>query len=149
VLLGTRSGLATSNVHKVTDGFVLGADPGLRRAQRLKWHWWRFNGYGFFAGMVAGTAAAWLEAGREHPPVFRFLLILAISSAASVLVCLWTKPERRRGAQELLPHGAAVGLLGADLTKMPGRGPDVRAQPRLPAGHVQHRGRIGVADPAW
>ena len=59
----------------------------------LKWHWWRFNGYGFLAGMVAGTAAAILKIFVPLHDVPAFLLILAISFVASVLVCLFTKPE--------------------------------------------------------
>ncbi len=73
----------------------LGSDPGLRRPQRLKWHWWRFNGYGFFAGMVAGTAGAllipWLLPHLHE--VFGFLLILTASTLASIVTCLLTKPE--------------------------------------------------------
>ena len=29
-----------------------------RHPHVLKWHWWRFNSYGFFAGMVSGLVAA-------------------------------------------------------------------------------------------
>ena len=70
----------------------------------LKWHWWRFNGYGFFAGMVAGTAAAMLKIYVHVHPVFAFLLILAVSFAASIVVCLLTRPEERRDPQKLLPN---------------------------------------------
>ena len=48
-------GLATSNVHKVTEWIVSALIPAFVAPNVLKWHWWRFNGYGFFAGMVAGT----------------------------------------------------------------------------------------------
>jgi Na+/proline symporter len=93
VLLGIVFGLATSNVHKVTEWIVSALIPAFVAPNVLKWHWWRFNGYGFFAGMVAGTAAAVLKLAVNIHPVFGFLLILTISTAASVLVCLWTKPE--------------------------------------------------------
>jgi Na+/proline symporter len=93
VLLGIVFGLTTSNVHKVTEWIVSALIPAFVAPNVLKWHWWRFNGYGFFAGMVAGTAAAVLKLAVNIHPVFGFLLILAISSAASVLVCLWTRPE--------------------------------------------------------
>ena len=93
VLLGIVFGLTTSNVHKVTEWIVSALIPAFVAPNVLKWHWWRFNGYGFFAGMVAGTAAAVLKLAVNIHPVFGFLLILAISTAASVLVCLWTRPE--------------------------------------------------------
>jgi hypothetical protein len=60
----------------------------------LKWHWWRFNGYGFLAGMVAGTAAAVIKVYLPIHPVFAFLLILAVSFLASIVVCLLTAAER-------------------------------------------------------
>jgi hypothetical protein len=43
--------------------------------------------------MVAGTAAAVAKIYLHIHPVLAFLLILAISFAASILVCLFTKPE--------------------------------------------------------
>ncbi|MGO9240112.1 MAG: sodium:solute symporter family protein [Bryobacteraceae bacterium] len=93
VLLGIVFGLTTSNVHKVTEWIVSALIPAFVAPNVLKWHWWRFNGYGFFAGMVAGTAAAVLKLAVNIQPVFGFLLILVISSAASVIVCLCTRPE--------------------------------------------------------
>lgn len=93
VLLGILFGLTTKNVHAVTEWIVSALVPAFVAPNVLKWHWWRFNGYGFFAGMVAGTGAALLKLVVNIHPVFGFLLILAISFAASILVCLWTKPE--------------------------------------------------------
>jgi hypothetical protein len=60
----------------------------------LKWHWWRFNGYGFFAGMMAGTLAAVLKTYVPLHPVLSFMLILGISLAASLIACLVTAPEK-------------------------------------------------------
>jgi Na+(H+)/acetate symporter ActP len=30
----------------------------LHASNVLKWYWWRFNGYGYFWGMVTGIASA-------------------------------------------------------------------------------------------
>ena len=79
-LLGILFGLATKSVHGVTEWIVSALVPAFVAPNVLKWHWWRFNGYGFFAGMVAGTAAAVLKVSVNIHPVFGFLLILAISS---------------------------------------------------------------------
>jgi len=74
----------------------------------IKWHWWRFNGYGFFAGMVTGTLSALvllfigkpeymarlgLEAISLHPVYVKFPIIMILSTIASIGVCLVTKPE--------------------------------------------------------
>ena len=93
VLLGIAFGMATKSVHGVTEWIVSALVPAFVAPNVLKWHWWRFNGYGFFAGMAAGTAAAVLKVFVTLSPVFAFLLILAISFAASVVVCLFTEPE--------------------------------------------------------
>jgi len=119
ILAGIGFGFATRNVHSVTKWVVAALVPAFVAPNVLKWHWWRFNGYGFFAGMLAGTAAAVFlpmlpalarqlqpqaapgtfvaaalaSLGRGLHDVPLFLLILAISFAASVVVCLLTRPE--------------------------------------------------------
>ena len=93
ILLGIVFGLMTRNIHSVTEWIVSALVPAFVAPNVLKWHWWRFNGYGFFAGMVAGTAAAVAKIYLPIHPVLAFLLILAISFVASILVCLLTKPE--------------------------------------------------------
>jgi Na+/proline symporter len=95
ILLGIGFGFVTKDVHSVTKWITAALIPAFVIPNVLKWHWWRFNGYGFFAGMAAGTAGA-LVVPRFLPhlhEVFTFLIILGLSAAASILVCLLTKPE--------------------------------------------------------
>lgn len=96
ILLGIVFGFVmTKNVHSVTKWIVSSLIPAFVAPNVLKWHWWRFNGWGFFAGMVAGTAAA-LAIPSLYPglkEVYTFLIILALSTVASILVCLLTEPE--------------------------------------------------------
>jgi solute:Na+ symporter, SSS family len=95
IVLGIVFGfIMTRDVHSVTKWIVSSLIPAFVAPNVLKWHWWRFNGYGFFAGMVAGTAAALVIPGFLHlHEVFTFLLILGISTGASLVVCLLTEPE--------------------------------------------------------
>jgi Na+/proline symporter len=96
IVLGILFGYATQGVHSITEWIVSGLVPAFVAPNVLKWHWWRFNGFGFFAGMVAGTAAALvlppLVPGIH--PVSLFWSILAMSTAASVIGCLLTRPDR-------------------------------------------------------
>ena len=95
ILLGIGFGFVTKDVHSVTKWITAALIPAFVIPNVLKWHWWRFNGHGFFAGMVAGTGGA-LVIPRAFPlmhEVFTFLLILGVSAAASISVCLMTKPE--------------------------------------------------------
>ncbi len=93
ILLGIAFGFMTKNIHSVTEWIVSALVPAFVAPNVLKWHWWRFNGWGFFAGMAAGTVAAVAKIYLVIHPVFSFLLILAVSFAASVIVCLLTPPE--------------------------------------------------------
>jgi Na+/proline symporter len=95
IVAGIGFGYATKHVHSVTEWIVSALVPAFVAPNVLKWHWWRFNGFGFFAGMAAGTAAA-LAVPSLLPglhPIWLFLSILGISGLASVGVCLATPPE--------------------------------------------------------
>lgn len=95
IVAGIAFGFATKNVHKITEWIVSGLVPAFVAPNVLKWHWWRFNGFGFFAGMAVGTAAA-LAIPKLVPglhPILFFMSILALSWLASVIVCLLTPPE--------------------------------------------------------
>jgi hypothetical protein len=73
----------------------------------LKWYWWRFNGYGYFWGMVCGIAScvAFLVAPHvahlflpelvfpELSALNQFPIILAVSLLAAIIATLATKPE--------------------------------------------------------
>lgn len=93
IALGIAFGYATKSVHGVTEWIVSALVPAYVAPNVLKWHWWRFNGWGFFAGMAAGTLAAVFKFFVPVHPVFGFLLIMAISFLVSIVVCLTTPPE--------------------------------------------------------
>ena len=61
----------------------------------LKWVWWRFNGYGFFWGMVSGLTASLIlpKAMPDANFLTTFPIIFSISTLGSLLGCLLTKPE--------------------------------------------------------
>ncbi|HAK96652.1 MAG TPA: sodium:solute symporter [Planctomycetes bacterium] len=94
ILLGIAFGFVTRDVHSVTRWITSSLIPAFVIPNVLKWHWWRFNGYGFFAGMVAGTVAALaLLPLKSLPEVYIVFIILAVSAAASFGACLLTAPE--------------------------------------------------------
>jgi hypothetical protein len=70
----------------------------------LKWYWWRFNGFGYFWGMVAGLAAALIMPAFSHTSLGNFPIsnnfnmnafpvIFLISIVGCVAGTLLTKPE--------------------------------------------------------
>jgi SSS family solute:Na+ symporter len=108
IALGIGFGFVTQSVHSITEVLVSVIVPAFVIPNVIKWHWWRFNGYGFFAGMVAGTVSALVLLflgkadymgllGRSpiilHPVYVVFPIIMALATVASVVVCLLTRPE--------------------------------------------------------
>jgi solute:Na+ symporter, SSS family len=83
------------NVHSVTKWVTAALVPAFVIPNVLKWHWWRFNGHGFWAGMIAGTLSALLipVLAPGLRDVGLFLAILAISAVVSIGVCMSTAPE--------------------------------------------------------
>ena len=60
----------------------------------LKWYWWRFNGYGYFWGMVAGLIPALIfpYVFSNTLDLYYFPYLLLISIVGAVLGTLLTKP---------------------------------------------------------
>ena len=58
VVIGVLIGWNVDSVNSVVVWIVSGLWGGYTASNVLKWYWWRFNGYGYFWGMVTGIAAA-------------------------------------------------------------------------------------------
>jgi Na+/proline symporter len=58
VVIGVLIGWNVTSVNAVVVWIVSGLWGGYTASNVLKWYWWRFNGYGYFWGMVAGIASA-------------------------------------------------------------------------------------------
>jgi len=102
VAVGILFGFKTGSIHTVTQWVVTGLYGGYMAPNVLKWHWWRFNGFGYFAGMISGIVTATIFAIIFHsqPTIWTleknlaiFPVILAVSTFFSIVVSLLTKPE--------------------------------------------------------
>ena len=58
VVLGVSIGWYVSSVNSVVLWIVSGLWGGYTASNFLKWYWWRFNGYGYFWGMLTGISAS-------------------------------------------------------------------------------------------
>jgi SSS family solute:Na+ symporter len=103
IILGFVFGMLGKSIHQITMWLVSGLWGGYVAPNVLKWYWWRFNGYGFFWGMVSGMAAAMiLPLALGNPDVLfgiqtnlaLFPVVLLISTAASIIGTLTTAPEK-------------------------------------------------------
>jgi Na+/proline symporter len=102
VIVGTIFGFVTTSLNHLIEWIVGALGGGYTAANLLKWHWWRFNSYGYFWGMVAGMA---LGVGLpfllpDAPELLglpaiavSFTIILAASLVACIVGTLATPPD--------------------------------------------------------
>lgn len=99
VVVSIFMGVMAKDVNSVLQWIVSGLFGGYIAANLLKWHWWRFNGNGFFWGMLAGIVPALifpLIFPDGFLPLYYFPLILLLSLAG----CIWgtyAVPETEQG----------------------------------------------------
>lgn len=94
VLISIIFGIFAQDVNSILQWIVSALWGSYVVSNVLKWYWWRFNGYGYFWGMVAGIVPALI-----FPYIFKgtldlwyFPWILLISLAGALAGTLLTKP---------------------------------------------------------
>jgi solute:Na+ symporter, SSS family len=100
LIIGVLFGALTTSITEVMMWIVGGLYGGYVMANVLKWYWWRFNGYGYFWGMMAGllsamfvpSLAALLQIHVANT-LYLFPVILGCSIAGCLLGTFLTKPE--------------------------------------------------------
>ncbi|MEM8906718.1 MAG: sodium:solute symporter family protein [Bacteroidota bacterium] len=95
VLIGIIGGFFAASINSLTLWITSALYGGYAAANVLKWIWWRFNGYGYFFGMLGGLLAStfvpwWFP---QTAAIFLFPLILGISFAGCLLGTFLTPPE--------------------------------------------------------
>jgi Na+/proline symporter len=95
VIVGICFGFMTESINTVLTWIAAGLYGGYIAPNVLRWHWWRLNGYGYFAGMIAGIVSA-LALPNLLPSLTAlesFPINLALSTVASVVVSLLTPAD--------------------------------------------------------
>ena len=109
VVIGVAIGWKVTSVNAVVVWIVSGLWGGYTASNVLKWYWWRFNGYGYFWGMITGIASALgMPSLAAQIPLVQHLLatysinmdvviifpiVVTISLIGCLLGTLLTKPE--------------------------------------------------------
>jgi Na+/proline symporter len=95
VTIGIIFGLFIDSIDSVTKWIVSSLYGGYTAANLLKWIWWRFNGFGYFWGMLSGLAASLFIPllFPDASPLNTFPVILLISTIGSVGGSLLTAPD--------------------------------------------------------
>lgn len=100
LVIGVGFGLLTNRITDVMMWLVGSLYSGFVVANVLKWYWWRFNGYGYFWGMIAGIGGAMIvpplgEAIVGHPfnMLYTFPVLFVVSLAGCLAGTYLSKPE--------------------------------------------------------
>ncbi len=103
VVISIIIGFFVQSINSVLQWIVSALWGGYVAANVLKWYWWRFNGYGYFWGMLSGMTAAMILPGitgmvfpslpADILPLYAFPGLLVISLAGCILGSLLTAPN--------------------------------------------------------
>jgi Na+/proline symporter len=104
VVVGITIGFMISSLNVIVLWITAALFGSYTISNVLKWHWWRFNGYGYFWGMLSGLATAMIMPLFSHTilgqfPISNnfnmnaFPIIFIVSLAGCLLGTLLTKPE--------------------------------------------------------
>ncbi|HQV31908.1 MAG TPA: Na+:solute symporter [Calditrichia bacterium] len=95
VVVGIAFGFVVESIDSVTQWIVNALWGGYTAANFLKWYWWRFNGHGYFWGMVTGILASLIvpQVVDIHPTIYQFPIILVISLIGCIVATLATPAE--------------------------------------------------------
>jgi len=100
LIVGILFGLLTNRIMDVMMWIVGALGGAWVMANVLKWIWWRFNGYGYFFGMMVGIISAmfvpatidWIV-GYKANALYSFPVIFVISVIGCLAGTLLSKPE--------------------------------------------------------
>ncbi|TWT76327.1 Sodium/glucose cotransporter [Planctomycetes bacterium CA13] len=99
VVVGIAFALSIESIDDITKWLTFALYGGYAVPNILKWHWWRFNGYGYFAGMIAGVVAAigfkmLNEANLlQIEDMYSFFVTAPVAAVVSVVATLMTPPD--------------------------------------------------------
>ena len=95
VVVGIIMGTQAESIHSAMGWIVTGLWGGFTAPNVLKWHWWRFNGYGYFWGMLSGivTAMVLAQIVPSSDYLYYFPVTMGLGAVGSVLGSLLTAPD--------------------------------------------------------
>jgi Na+/proline symporter len=155
VVIGICIGWFITSINNVVGWITSALWGGYAAANLIKWYWWRFNGYGYFWGMVTGifaalipalpfvhidTALAAWAADPNLPQLLRdystlpgplavFPAILAVSLIGCFAGSLLTKPEDDKVLMNFYKKTRPWGFWGPVLKKVQAADPSFKPNP--------------------
>jgi Na+/proline symporter len=124
IVAGVSVGWFVESINEVIQWIVAALWGGYTASNVLKWYWWRFNGFGYFWGMVTGIAASLLLVVVQQfwlpglTPLYSFPFILALSLAGCLAGTFLTKPEDDEVLESFYRRVRPWGFWGPILAKV-------------------------------
>ncbi len=125
VAIGVVFGFFVTSINDIMQWIFGALFGGYAASNLLKWHWWRFNGYGYFWGMMAGLAGS-LVMPLAFPgvqPLYAFPYILLIATIGSLLGTWLTPPDDEDVLEEFYKKVRPWGVWGPIKRKVLGKDP--------------------------
>ena len=128
VVCGVIVGMFLDSINSIMQWIFGALFGGYAAANLLKWHWWRFNSYGYFWGMIAGLLASLaipLIVPDTHP-LYAFPWLLLVSVCACVLASLVTPQDDMHTLVEFYRKVRPWGVWGPVREALLKKEPDVQ-----------------------
>jgi hypothetical protein len=130
VVLGISFGWFASSINTVIQWIVSALWGGYTASNVLKWHWWRFNGYGYFWGMATGMAGSLITFAFPHVhPLNLFPIIVGLALIGCIVGTLRTKPEDDAVLMDFYKHVNPWGFWGPIREKVMREDPSFKPNP--------------------
>ena len=100
VIVSIILGIFAKNIDSVIQWITAGLYGSYVVSNVLKWYWWRFNGYGYFWGMVGGLVPALIFA--QIIPSGNQLYYFPITLIVSAIACIWATLKTPPTDEEVL-----------------------------------------------
>jgi solute:Na+ symporter, SSS family len=141
VILGITVGWFVESINEVIQWITAALWGGYTASNILKWYWWRFNGYGYFWGMVTGIGASLVLpfAAPSLSPLNSFPIILVLSLIGCFAATLLTPAEDDAVLESFYRQVRPWGFWGPVLEKVR------RKEPSFEPNHDFGRDMFNIA----
>lgn len=127
VVISTIIGFFVENINSVLQWIVSALYGGYIAANVLKWHWWRFNGHGYFWGMLSGVVAAMIVPlfFPNTLPLYYFPVLLVVSIIGCIVGTYIGEPTDDETLMNFYIRIRPWGFWGPVIRKVEARYPQV------------------------
>jgi Na+/proline symporter len=128
VVVSIVLGFYAKNVNNMLQWIVSGLWGGYLSSNVLKWYWWRFNGHGYFWGMVAGIVPALIAPTiwPEVLPLYYFPHLMGLSLVGCILGTYLTQPTDEETLKAFYRTVRPWGFWGPIRRQVEAENPDFR-----------------------